>query len=37
MKLVLNGKKIEVEGRPTILQIARDNGVKIPSLCDHED
>jgi len=36
MKLVLNGKEIEVEGRPTILQIARENGVKIPSLCDHE-
>lgn len=36
MKLVLNGKEIEVEGRPTILQIARKNGVKIPSLCDHE-
>lgn len=36
MKLVLNGKEIEVEGRPTILQIARENGIKIPSLCDHE-
>jgi predicted molibdopterin-dependent oxidoreductase YjgC len=36
MKLVLNGKEIEVEGRPTILQIARENGVKIPNLCDHE-
>ncbi len=36
MKLVLNGKEIEVEGRQTILQIARENGVKIPSLCDHE-
>lgn len=36
MKLVLNGKEIEVEGRPTILQIARENSMKIPSLCDHE-
>ena len=36
MKLVLNGKEIEFEGRPTILQLARANGVNIPSLCDHE-
>ena len=36
MKLVLNGKEIEFEGRPTILHLARENGVTIPSLCDHD-
>jgi len=36
MKLVLNGNEIEFEGRPTILNLARNNGVAIPSLCDHE-
>ncbi|MFC2161920.1 molybdopterin-dependent oxidoreductase, partial [Acidobacteriota bacterium] len=36
MKLVLNGNEIEFEGRPTILNLARKNGVSIPSLCDHE-
>jgi len=35
MKIMLNGKKIEVEGKRTILDIARDNGIFIPSLCDH--
>ncbi|MGD2245097.1 MAG: molybdopterin-dependent oxidoreductase [Candidatus Aminicenantes bacterium] len=34
MKLVLNGKEIEVEGRQTILDVARENGIEIPSLCD---
>jgi len=36
MKLVLNGKEIEFEGRQTILHLARKNGVFIPSLCDHD-
>ncbi len=36
MKLVLNGKEIEFEGRPTILHLAQKNGITIPSLCDFD-
>jgi formate dehydrogenase alpha subunit len=35
MKLVLNGKEIHVQGKKTILEVARENGIAIPSLCDH--
>ena len=35
MKLTLDGRTIAVEGRPTLLEAARANGVYIPSLCDH--
>lgn len=35
MRIKLNGKQIDVEGRKTLLQVARDNGITIPSLCDH--
>ncbi|NIM59184.1 MAG: molybdopterin-dependent oxidoreductase [Candidatus Aminicenantes bacterium] len=35
MKVTIDGKKIEVEGKRTILEVAREKGIYIPSLCDH--
>lgn len=34
MKCVLNGKKVELQSKKTILETARENGVFIPSLCN---
>jgi len=36
MKAIINGKAVECESGQTILQVARANGVYIPSLCYHE-
>ncbi len=35
MKIVINGQQIEVESKKTILEVARENNIYIPSLCDH--
>ncbi|MFB0565834.1 MAG: molybdopterin-dependent oxidoreductase [Candidatus Aminicenantaceae bacterium] len=35
MKVIINKKIIEVEAHKTILEVARENGLFIPSLCDH--
>ena len=35
MKVVIDGKEFEAKGRKTILEVARENGIYIPSLCDH--
>jgi formate dehydrogenase alpha subunit len=35
MKITIDGKKIEVEKRKTILEVAREKEIFIPSLCDH--
>jgi formate dehydrogenase alpha subunit len=35
MTLRIDGRTITVEGRPTLLETARANGIFIPSLCDH--
>ena len=35
MKITIDGKKIEVEERRTILEVAREKGIFIPSLCDY--
>lgn len=35
MKIIIDGQKIDVEGKKTILEVARENGLFIPSLCDH--
>ncbi len=35
MKVIIDGKEIEVEGKKTVLEVARENGIDIPSLCDH--
>jgi len=33
--IVINGKKLEVEKRKTILEIAKETGIFIPTLCHH--
>jgi formate dehydrogenase alpha subunit len=35
MKLTIDGKKIEAQGKKTILDAARENDINIPALCDH--
>ncbi len=35
MRVCIDGKEIDFEGQPTLLDVARANGIFIPSLCDH--
>jgi formate dehydrogenase alpha subunit len=35
MKITIDNKEIEVEGKKTILEVAREKKIFIPSLCDH--
>jgi len=35
MKIIIDNVPLEVEGRKTVLEIAREEGIYIPSLCDH--
>ena len=35
INLTINGKTIEVTEGTTVLNAARENGIKIPTLCDH--
>jgi NADH dehydrogenase/NADH:ubiquinone oxidoreductase subunit G len=35
MNITIDGRPIVFEGRPTILAVARANGIYVPSLCDH--
>jgi len=35
MRFTIDGREVQVEGRKTILEVAREHGVDIPSLCDH--
>lgn len=35
MKLIIDGKRIEADGGKTILNVARENDIFIPALCDH--
>ncbi len=35
MRITINGRQLKVSGKKTILEVARANGVFIPSLCDH--
>ena len=35
MKIILDGREIEAEEKQTILEVARENDIYIPSLCDH--
>src|SRR5690554_3473007 len=37
LKIKLNGKEIEVEEEKTILEVARENGIDIPTLCHDEE
>jgi len=36
LSLVIDGKRIEFEEDKTILEVARNNGIYIPTLCAHE-
>jgi formate dehydrogenase alpha subunit len=33
--ITIDGQKFEVEGQKTVLEVAKDNDIAIPSLCDH--
>lgn len=35
MKIVIDNRPLEVEGRQTVLEAARKAGIAIPHLCDH--
>ncbi|MHB8093861.1 MAG: molybdopterin-dependent oxidoreductase [Candidatus Aminicenantales bacterium] len=35
MKIRLDGREVHVEGRKTLLQVAREQGVFLPTLCEH--
>jgi NADH dehydrogenase/NADH:ubiquinone oxidoreductase subunit G len=37
MNLKMDGRTAAFEGRPTLLEVARANGIYIPSLCDHPE
>ena len=34
--IVINGKKISTQEGRTILEVAREAGIEIPTLCNHE-
>ena len=36
INLTINNKKIEAEAGQTLLEVARENGIVIPTLCSHE-
>jgi NADH dehydrogenase/NADH:ubiquinone oxidoreductase subunit G len=35
MTILMDGRKIVLDGQVTLLEAARSNGIAIPSLCDH--
>jgi len=35
MTLMIDGRPIAFEGRPTLLEVAAANGIFVPSLCEH--
>ncbi len=35
MRIMINGRQLDVSGEKTILEVARSSGIFIPSLCDH--
>ena len=37
MKITINGKALEANDGQTILDVAKENGIKIPTLCFHSD
>ena len=36
VNIIIDGRKLEAEAGATILAVARDNGIMIPTLCSHE-
>ncbi|OQY39018.1 MAG: hypothetical protein B6226_02675, partial [Candidatus Cloacimonetes bacterium 4572_65] len=37
MKIILNGKELIAKEGSTILEVAQENGYKIPTLCHDEE
>lgn len=37
MKIIIDGREIKADGKKTVLEIARENDIFIPSLCDHPE
>jgi predicted molibdopterin-dependent oxidoreductase YjgC len=37
INIAIDGKKIEAQEGQTVLQVARENGINIPTLCYHKD
>jgi formate dehydrogenase alpha subunit len=37
VNLIINGQAIQASDGQTILQVAKENGIKIPTLCYHKD
>jgi bidirectional [NiFe] hydrogenase diaphorase subunit len=35
--MIIDGKEIQAEEGATLLEVARKEGISIPTLCDHED
>ena len=35
MKLTIDGQQLEARDEATVLEVAREAGIKIPSLCYH--
>jgi len=35
MNITINGRRLEISGKKTVLEVARESGIYIPSLCDH--
>ena len=35
MKLLIDGRAVTAEGTPTLLEVARANGIFVPALCEH--
>ncbi|UCC40072.1 MAG: molybdopterin-dependent oxidoreductase [Candidatus Aminicenantes bacterium] len=35
MKIIIDGNEVEAEGKKTILEVAKENDIFIPSLCDY--
>ena len=37
INLTIDGRAVSVEAGATVLQAARQAGIAIPTICDHED
>jgi formate dehydrogenase major subunit/formate dehydrogenase alpha subunit len=37
VNLTINGQKIQADAGQTILAVARENGIRVPTLCHHRD
>ena len=37
VKIKIDNKSFQVEAGKTILEVAREKGIKIPNLCEHPD